>query len=44
VRRRAAEAELFATTRAEPPVRQTGGLIGLLVAMLRFFTLRQERN
>jgi lysozyme len=37
VRRREAEAELFATQRDLPRTQERGGLIGLLIALIRFF-------
>ena len=43
VRRREAEGELFATPAVQTVAEHQGGLIGLLLAILRFFTLRQER-
>ena len=42
VRRRAAEAELFAMVLAAPPAVQAGGVTGLLMAILRFFTGTRE--
>ena len=44
VRRRAAEAELFATRRVQPLAKERGGLIGLFIAFIRIFIRRQERN
>jgi hypothetical protein len=44
VRRRAAEAELFATRRALPIAKERGGLVGLLIALIRLFTGRKERT
>jgi lysozyme len=44
VRRRAAEADLFATRRDQPVAEERGGLIGLLIALIRIFTRRQERT
>jgi lysozyme len=44
VRRREAEAELFATAPSMPQPKAAGGLVGLLMALLRFVFARQERS
>ena len=44
LRRRQAEAELFATLPALAKQQKRGGLIGLLIALIRFFMRRKERS